>query len=54
VADEDHSTPVMRIPDPKHQIAGGWGLHHGDTLADGWGINTRDHQTFVWFEHWLP
>jgi anti-sigma regulatory factor (Ser/Thr protein kinase) len=54
VADEGHSTPVMQKPDPEHQTAGGWGLHLVDTLADDWGINTQDHQTVVWFEHWLP
>ena len=53
VADEGHSTPVMRRPDPEHQIAGGWGLHLVDTLADDWGINTQDRQTIVWFEHRL-
>ena len=53
VADEGHSTPVIRRPDPEHQIAGGWGLHLVDTLADDWGINTQDQQTIVWFEHRL-
>ena len=53
VADEGHSTPVLQKPDPKHQIAGGWGLHLVDTLADDWGINTQD-QTVVWFELRLP
>ena len=54
VEDEGYSTPVMRRPDPEHQIAGGWGLHLIDTLADDWGVVTQDHGTVVWFEHWLP
>jgi hypothetical protein len=44
----------MRKPDPRHRIAGGWGLHLVDTLADDWGVDTQDQQTVIWFEHWLP
>lgn len=54
VADEGRSSPVMRKPDPRHRIAGGWGLHLVDTLADDWGVDTQDQQTVIWFEHWLP
>ena len=53
VEDEGYSTPVMRKPDPTQQIAGGWGLHLVDTLADNWGVDTQGHRTVVWFEHWL-
>jgi anti-sigma regulatory factor (Ser/Thr protein kinase) len=55
VADDGRGAPVMRSPDPERGIAGGWGLHLVDKLADSWGTETRNQQTIVWFEHWrLP
>jgi anti-sigma regulatory factor (Ser/Thr protein kinase) len=54
VEDEGHSTPAMRVPDPARQVAGGWGLHLVESLADSWGVDTQGHGTVVWFEQWLP
>lgn len=54
VADDGGGVPVIRRPDPEHGIAGGWGLHLVDTLADDWGTETRNHRTTVWFERWRP
>jgi anti-sigma regulatory factor (Ser/Thr protein kinase) len=54
ITDEGGGTPVMRLPDPKHRLAGGQGLHVLNALADNWGIDTHGQRTTVWFELWLP
>jgi anti-sigma regulatory factor (Ser/Thr protein kinase) len=35
---------------PRHEEAGGWGLHVVEQLSDRWGMQCSPQQTEVWFE----
>ncbi|HEY6793838.1 MAG TPA: ATP-binding SpoIIE family protein phosphatase [Kineosporiaceae bacterium] len=50
VEDASERMPVMRIPEPDADAAGGRGLLLVDTLADGWGVRVDEHAKVVWFE----
>ena len=37
-------------PEPGGDRSSGWGLYLLDTIASGWGVDTEDGTTVVWFE----